>query len=222
MSITLLDLYNEVASQSWSMFDNNATQTEDFEPVLLSAINKALVEIWCSYPFDFRIKNKIIFTQNHINKYTLPDGVILQKNTKNGEKYAVTLGRKYLDLLEYPEEAELCSGKPREFFVKNECLSFYPVPDDMYKINVSYLTFVIGKDSGEKPIYALRDASDVIVFPDKYNRLFCDALITKSLMYALASPSDENYAGYAIQFEKAYKLLIKAVGGRRKNKKIIY
>ena len=222
MSVTLLELYNKVASQSWSMFDNDAVSTDDFEPVLLSAINKALVELWCSYPFDFRIKNKIIFTQNHMNKYSLPDGVILQKNTKNGEKYSVVLGRKYLDFLEFPDSVELCFGKPQEFFIKDDYLCFYPIPDDMYKINISYLTYAVGIDSDENPIYALRDDTDTVILPEKYNQLFLNALISKALMYALASPSDENYAGYAIQYEKAYKLLINAVGGRKKNRKIIY
>ena len=146
----------------------------------------------------------------------------MQKNTKNGEKYAVTLGRKYLDFLEYPESVDFYSGKPLEFFIKNDNLCFYPIPDNMYKINVSYLTYSVGIDADNQPIYALRDASDLIVIPDKYNQLFENALITKALMYALASPSDENYAGYAIQYEKAYKLLIKAAGGRKKNRKIVY
>ena len=57
MTITLLELYNEVASQPWSMFDNDAESTDDFDAALISSINKALVEIWCSYPFEFRVKS---------------------------------------------------------------------------------------------------------------------------------------------------------------------
>ena len=222
MSITLLDLYNKVASQSWSMFDNDAEETEDFDPVLLSAINKALVEIWCSYPFEFRKKQKEIITQKFINKYNLPDGSIITKNTKNGEKYSVMCGRKYLDFIEYPEELDFVTGRPDGFFIKNDKLSFYPAPDKMYKIIITYLTFSVGLDSENKQIYALRDASDIIVIPEKYEQLFVNALISKSMMYALSSPSDENYLGYSIQFEKAYKLLISAVGGRKKCRKISF
>ena len=223
MSITLLDLYNMVASQSWSMFDNDAEVTEDFEPVLLTAINKALVEIWCSYPFDFRVRQKEILTQKFINKYNLPDGSIINKTTKSGEKYAVMCGRRYMDFIEYPEEYDFVVGKPEGFFIKNDKLSFYPAPDKMYKVVITYLTFAIGEDADNKPIYALRDASDKIVLPEKYEQLFINALISKAMMYALSSPTDENYAGYSIQFDKAYKLLIKAVGGRRrKSRKIIY
>ena len=222
MTITLLDLYNKVASQSWSMFDDDAEETEDFYPALLSAINKALVEIWCSYPFEFRLREKTVYTQKYVNRYPLPDGAIFQKQTTRGEKYAVTCLRKYLDLIETPELLDFETGKPEGFFIKNNSLCFYPAPDNLYKVRIEYLTFAVGIDSDDKPIYALREASDKIVLPEKYEQLFINALIAKSMMYALASPSDENYAGYAIQYEKAYKLLMKVVGGRKKNRKIIF
>ena len=222
MTITLLDIYNKVAEQAWSMFDNETIDTDDFEPALLSAINKALVEIWCSYPFEFRLREKTIFTQRSINKYHLPDGVILQKMTSSGEKYSIQINRKYLDYIENPEELEICSGKPTGFFVKNESLCFYPVPDGMYKVTMRYLTFSIGYDVQDKPIYAMREATDKLVIPEKYEQLFMNALISKALMYAIASPNDENYAGYALQYETSYKLLLKSVGGRRRNRKIVY
>lgn len=222
MAITLLDLYNKTASQPWSMFDNDAVENEDFEPALLSAINKALVEIWCSYPFDFRRKQKQILTQKYINKYPLPDGTILQKTTKSGEYYAVTLGRKYLEFVENPELLEFELGKPEGFYIKNNNLCFYPAPDEQYVINIDYLTFSVGVDADNKPIYALCDADDKIVIPEKYEQLFLNALMSKSMMYALSSTSDENYTGYAIEYERAYKLLIKSAGGRKKNRRISF
>ena len=222
MSITLLDLYNMVASQSWSMFDNDAENKNDFNPALLSAINKALVEIWCSYPFPFRRKEITITTQTALNEYNLPDGIIEQKITKSGEKYAVKTGRNFLDFIEYPEDLEFVAGKPEGFFINNDKLSFYPVPDGVYNIKICYHTFSVGIDSSLQPIYALVDADDVIVIPDEYKQLFLNALCAKSMMYALTSPRDENYAGYAILFEKAYKLLIRAVGGRKKNRKVVF
>lgn len=220
MAITLLDLYNKVASQSWSMFDNDAQETDDFYPALLSAINKAIVEIWCSYPFDFRLKEKNIITQKYINRYSLPDGAILQKNTSTGEHYAVMCARKYLEFIENPEFLDFDFGKPKGFFIKNNSLCFYPAPDRMYKVKILYLTFAVGIDADGKPIYALREATDKIIIPEKYEQFFINAVLAKSMMYVLASPSDENYTGYAIQYEKAYNLLIKAVGGRKKNRKI--
>lgn len=222
MTITLLKLYNEVASQPWSMFDNDATCTDDFDTSLLSAINKALVEIWFSYPFDFRIKSKNILTQKFYNHYSLPNGTIIQKNTKNNEQYSIKLDDKYLDFIEYPETLEKKYGKPTGFFISNEHLCFYPIPDKIYQIHIDYATFAIGLNSQNKPIYALKDDTDTIVLPEKYQQLFLNALISKTMMYALVSISDENYSGYNTQFDKAYKLLIKAVGGRKKNRKIIY
>lgn len=222
MSITLLELYNTVASQPWSMFDNDAMSDDDFEPALISAINKALVEIWCSYPFEFRLRQKQIFTQQFINKYNLPDGAICQKNTSSGEKYCVTLNRKYLDFIENPEDFEFEAGKPVGFFIKNNKLCFFPAPDDIYKIDISYLTFAIGVDASDEPIYALRLSSDTIVLPDKFQQLFINALISKAMMYVIASPSDENYMGYAIQYEKAFRQLIKATGGRKKYRRISF
>ena len=222
MTITLLELYNEVASQPWSMFDNDAESTDDFDAALISSINKALVEIWCSYPCEFRVKSVNILTQKFYNRYSLPNGAIVKKNTKNGEQYSVSLDNEYLEFIEYPENLEKQYGKPTGFFIKNEKLCFYPIPDKMYKINIEYATFAIGLDSQRKPIYALREDTDTIVLPDKYKQLFLNALISKSMMYALASLSDENYEGYSVQFDKAYKLLIKAVGGRKKNRRIIY
>ncbi len=222
MSVSLLDLYNKVASQPWSMFDNDTQSTDDFDPALISSINKALVELWCSYPFDFRLKEKNIITQKNINKYNLPDGTILQKNTSKGERYSVILGNKYLDFIENPDELELLSGKPEGFFVKNDVICFYPIPDKIYSVKILYHSFSIGEDINGMPIYALVEDTDKIIIPDKYKQLFLNALISKIMMYSIASPADENYVGYNIQFEKAYNLLLKAVGGRKRNRKIVF
>ena len=56
MTLTFLDIYNEVAGQAWSMYDGDAESVDEMESALKSSINKALSEIWCSYPFPFRIK----------------------------------------------------------------------------------------------------------------------------------------------------------------------
>lgn len=222
MSITLLSLYNEVASQPWSMFDNDATSTDDFEPSLISAINKALVEIWCSYPFEFRNCKKTILTQKYTNKYSLPNGIINQKYTDDGIEYTVILDDKHLEFIEDSESLPVEYGKPIGFFIKEDNLCFYPMPDKMYKIQINYSTFAIGKDVENKDIYALREDTDTINIPRKYEQLFLNAVISKSMMYALASPTDENYAGYSIQYDKAYKLLLKAVGCRKQNRKIVF
>ena len=54
MTLTFLDLYNTAASQEWSMYDNDATDKNDFEASLVIDLNKAVSEILYSYPFSFR------------------------------------------------------------------------------------------------------------------------------------------------------------------------
>ncbi|MCD8378548.1 MAG: hypothetical protein LUB59_07155, partial [Candidatus Gastranaerophilales bacterium] len=196
--------------------------TDDFDPALISSINKALVEIWCSYPFDFRIKNMNILTQKYYNKYNLPNGSIIQKTTSDGEQYAVMYDGDYLEFIENPETLEAEYGEPEGFFIKNEYICFYPIPDKMYKINIEYASFAVGVDADNQAIYALRDDTDTIEIPAKYEQLFLNTVISKALMYAFASLSDENYEGFSVQYEKAYKLLIKAVGGRKKNRRITF
>ena len=83
MTLTLLDLYNSAATQEWSMYDNDANSTEEFEKSLVLAINKAVCEILYSYPFSFRERTHIIITVPNINSYELPTGLIKQE--KNGE-----------------------------------------------------------------------------------------------------------------------------------------
>lgn len=222
MSITLLELYNEVASQPWSMFDNDATSTDDFDSSLISSINKALSEIWCSYPFDFRNRKKCIILRPFLNKYNLPNGIINQTSTDGDIVYCVKLNGKALDFIENPDNLPREVGVPNAFFIKDNKIGFSPAPDDTYKVEIEYSTFVVGKDKENKDIYSLREDSDEIDIPQKYKQLFLNALVSKSMMYALSSPSDENYAGYALQYEKAYKLLIKSVGGRRKSRKIVF
>ena len=60
MTLTFLTIYNEVAGQAWSMYDGDAESVDEMESALKSSINKALSEIWCSYPFPFRIKTMTI------------------------------------------------------------------------------------------------------------------------------------------------------------------
>ena len=97
MTITLLDLYNTAATQEWSMYDNDASNTAEFEQSLLLALNKAAAEIIYSYPFSFRERTHIIFTVPNINNYDLPAGLI--KTNPDG-KYAIKLNSKFLEYKE--------------------------------------------------------------------------------------------------------------------------
>ena len=78
----------------------------------------------------------------------------------------------------------------------------------------------MGYDSNDNPVYRLDKADDYIDIPEQYSQLFINALISKVMMYALVDISDDNYTGYNIQYEKAYKALIKSLGIRKKMRKI--
>lgn len=220
MTITLLDLYNEIASQPWSMFDNDAKSSDDFDESLVSAINKSLVEIWCSYPFDFRLDTKLFFVQPCVYKYGLPFGTIKQKETVKGIQYKVKLNNRYLDFIEDYHDLPEKVGRPTGFFIEDDKICLYPVPDKVYRVKVDYYTLAVGYDSNDNRIYRLQKADDYIEIPEQYEQLFINALISKVMMYALVDISDDNYTGYNIQYEKAYKALIRSMGIRKKIRKI--
>lgn len=220
MTITLLNLYNEIASQPWSMFDNDAKSVEDFDDSLLSAINKSLTEIWCSYPFDFRLDTKLLFIQPFVHKYSLPIGIIKQKETANGIQYKVKLNNRYLEFIENYQDLEYQVGRPKGFYIEDDKICFYPMPDKVYRVKVDYYSLAVGLDSNEVPIYKLEKEDDYIDIPEHYEQLFINVLISKVMMYALVDISDDNYTGYNIQYEKAYRTLIKSMGIRKKTRKI--
>ena len=56
--ITLIDLYNEITGQAWSMFDGDVEAQDEFETSVTTSIQKALSSIWCSYKFPFRNKTQ--------------------------------------------------------------------------------------------------------------------------------------------------------------------
>ena len=56
MTLTLLDIYNNVTGQSWSVFDTGVESQEEFDSGVLTSIQKALNVLWHSYNFSFRLK----------------------------------------------------------------------------------------------------------------------------------------------------------------------
>ena len=114
------------------------------------------------------------------------------------------------------------SGKPTGFYVSNENIYLYPAPDDVYTINIEYLTLAIGEDDFGTAIYSLVNNEDSIDIPEKYENIFKNALITKAMLYAIASESDENYSGYKEQYERAYKILINYTSGIEKERKVFW
>lgn len=222
MALTFIDIYNEVAGQAWSMYDGDAESIDEMESALKSSINKALSEIWCSYPFPFRNKTFTITTSSGNTQYSTPNGNIIKKSVSGKQVYSVRIGKNYLEFLDDYETLEDKEDKPTGFYIKNDSLFLYPTPDDVYTVTIEYLTLAIGENDFGDSVYSLQNDEDTIDVPEKYENIFKNALITKSMLYAIASEQDENYSGYKEQFDKAYKILISYTAGLDKEKRVYW
>jgi len=220
MTLTLLKIYNDVAAQPWSAFDSEASNLADMESSLISAINKALVDIWYSYPFSFRIKKFNIKTVPKISKYNLPNGNIQQEGFSYDNVFSVKIDKSYLDFVSDSSEFAISTGKPTEFTIDDDNILFNPCPDSYCNIIIKYVSMPVGFDEKGTEIYSLENLTDYIDIPEKYETIFKNALVSKTMTYAIASISDENYAGYNLQFESAYKLLTKVSSPLSKSKSV--
>lgn len=222
MTLTFLDIYNEVAGQAWSMYDGDAESADEMESALKSSINKALSEIWCSYPFPFRIKNLTFKTISGNSEYSVPNGNIIKKTVSGNQVYSVMINKKFLEYLDNYELLEDKEGTPFGFYIKNDTLILYPTPNNSYTVSIEYLTLAIGENDFGDSVYSLKNDNDSINIPEKYENIFKNALITKSMLYAIASEQDENYSGYKEQYDRAYKILISYTSGLKKEKKVYW
>ena len=222
MALTFLDIYNEVAGQAWSMYDGDAESIDEMESALKSSINKALSEIWCSYPFPFRIKTFTVRTSQGNSEYSTPNGSIIKKTVSGSQVYSVRIGKNYLEYLDDYETLEDKEGTPSGFYIKNDTLFLYPAPDDTYTVTIEYLTLAIGENDFGDSVYSLQNDEDTIAIPEKYENIFKNALITKSMLYAIASEQDENYSGYKEQYDRAYKILINYTSGLKKEQRVYW
>ena len=217
MTLTLLNLYNEAASQEWSMYDGDASTTDDMEKSLLIALNKAVTEIMYSYPFKFRERTHVFFTMPRINSYEMPYGLIMKD--KNGH-YCVKLNSKTLKLIENPMALEDKSGIPEGFYVRGAEIVLYPTPEEKSIVSIDYLSLAVGEDSSEEEIFALKNASDTILVPEYLEEIFKQAVISRTMLNTISSEGDENYSAYKKQSETAYRLLIKYAKGVEQDKTV--
>lgn len=217
MALTLLDIYNYTTGQSWSMFDTGASDEEEFESSVLSSIQKALVEIWCSYNFPFRLKTDTRSVFSGQNNISAPPGIIVE------DRGIKLVGGAYLNRIEdYKSITDLDTavGTPTDYYLKGEKIYLYPSPDGNYDISIDYHTLVVGVDEDYNDLYTLKLATDTLDIPEQYERLFLNALATKAMAYAIASKTDENYTGYEDQYQKAYDNLIDSVKGISTSRKV--
>ena len=206
MALTLLDLYNTAASQEWAMYDNDAISDSEFEDSFVLAINKSIIEILASYDFPFRERTHLILTIPKMDAYDLPSGLI--KKDLNG-KYAVKYNSELLNFVENPLDLGSKMGIPDSFYIKNDKIVLYPIPQEKGLVTIDYMTLAIGENAEGEEIFALKKDSDILTVPVYLEELMKEAIITRTMLNTIASESDENYSAYLRQANKAYKLLIK-------------
>ncbi len=208
MTITFLELYNECAGQPWSMFDNDAESEEDFESSMKISINKAVSFLWDYQPWSFRINTSKITTRANKAGYTLPEGIILKKVINGENYYGIRYGKTYLTYAKDYELLDEKTGEPEQFYIENDVLYIYPTPDDVYTLNLKYLSQNYALDEDDNEIYELKEDTDKLNIPEKYESKFKNCVISLAMIYAIADDSDENHSGYVRQYEDALAVLI--------------
>lgn len=206
MTLTFLDLYNTCASQEWSMYDNDAAKTDDFEQSLVIALNKAVTEILYSYPFSFREKSHLFFTVPNIKSYSLPSGLIVKNSEKN---YSVKINSRPLKLIKNPLILDDKRGIPEGFHIRGSKIVLYPAPNEKFIVSIDYITLAIGENNNEEEIFSLKNSDDVILIPEYLEEIFKNAVISRTMLNSIASEGDENYSAYKKQSEMAYRQLVK-------------
>lgn len=220
MTLTLIDLYNDITGQAWSMFDGEVEAQDEFESSVTTSIQKALSALWCSYKFPFRNKTMNFRTKSGVNYYSTPNGNIATEMVKGKRVYCVKIGKKYLEYEPDYNSLEEKTGEPEKFYYKNDKLYLYPTPDGYYKVDVDYWTIFAACDVDGISKATLEEDDDYIDIPDKYENLFKMALLPLAMTYAIANETDENYSGYLRQYNEAYKILIDFSRGIDKEKRM--
>ena len=212
MTITFLDLYNEVAGQPWSMFDADAESMDDLESSLRISINKATSYLWNLYPWSFRKNISKIRTKAGKAEYDLPIGLLQRKTIDGSQRYGIKYNNKFLsyrDDYEVLDNIEETSGEPTDFYIDGDKLYIYPTPDDTYTISISYLSATYSQSEDEEDKFSFTEDSDILNIPEKYEEIFKNCVISLSMLYAIADETDENYSGYQRQYDDALQILMK-------------
>ena len=215
MTITLLDLYNATASQEWAMYDNDALSDAEFEDSLVLALNKAILDIYASYDFPFRERTHLILTFHKMDAYDLPNGLIKRDSKGN---YLVKYNSKILELIEDTSELKLKIGNPEGFYIQNDKMVLYPIPEEKGLLTIDYMTLCVGENEKGEEIFSLKKDTDILSVPIYLEELMKEAIITRTMLNTIASENDENYSAYLKQADRAYKLLIKYSKGVKPDK----
>lgn len=214
MTLTYIDIYNKITGQAWSMFDSEAETKEDFEANVTTSIQKALSDLWLSFPYSFRKKTHILKTRTSRAFYEAPIG-----NIK--EDKGVWIGTNYLNYLSEYRGLEEKEGTPEYYYIKDDKIYFYPTPDSSYIVSIDYLALNPACDEEGEEKATLENDTDYINIPERYEQLFLHTLMPLTMWnYLIASESDENSSAYEKQYRRAYKHLLDYCGGVETEKKV--
>lgn len=216
MTLTLLDIYNNVTGQSWSVFDTDVESQSEFDSGVLTSIQKALNVLWHSYNFSFRLKRKVLRITKGKNVYTKPAGMI----KKNGVKIVENASVKTIDEITEPLEQNLTPQKPSGFYIVSDKLILDKIPDKNYDLVIDYYSSKLGINSDNIGIYNLTDLTDRLDIPEQFENLFLQALATKSMINAIASTTSRNYQPFISQFIENYRILVNQSSGIEHDKTI--
>ena len=219
--ITMLELYNDITAQAWSMFDSEVESKDEFEASVTTSLQKSLTDLWNSYPFPFREKTHILLLRARKADYLAPTGNIKTRISNGSKVYAVNCNGNWLRYNPDCQYADAASGEPTDFYLKQNRIYFYPVPDKNYNVFIDYLSIypACNEDGEEKQF--LEEETDYLNIPEEYHALFKCALMPLTMWnYLIASESDENSSAYEIQYKRAYKQLIKYTKGIETEKTI--
>lgn len=208
MTITFLELYNEVAGQPWSMFDADAESIDDLESALKTSINKATSYLWDLQPWSFRVQDKTTRLPKGRNKITLPNGMLLKETLDNETTFGIKCEGKHLTYIQNYNSLEDKEGTPEGFYIKGENIYFYPTADRTYQIDISYLLLPYALNEDGEELYEFKDETDTLNVPEKYCSMFRNCLISLAMIYAIADENDENHSGYQRQYEDALARLV--------------
>lgn len=223
--LTLLDLYNDITGQAWSMFDSEVEDEDEFEQNVMTSIRKALSDLWNSYDFPFKERTYLFSTKDGNASYSIPDAAtennVVQTRVNGKVCHSIFCNNKPLKYDSDCRFKEPVYGEPEYFYFKQEKIYLYPIPDDKYKVTIDYMSLYPALDESNNEIATLEHETDYINIPEKYIELFeCTLMPLAMWKYLITDESDENSEGYKIQYDRAYKRLIKACRGIDSDKTI--